>query len=76
LVETSNNIASAAFNFFYEGKLKESEAKDYASKNLMLNVRSIFAETMKGISASQLFHHIDQSKKEKFTSKLQKTLIK
>jgi hypothetical protein len=69
LVEASNNIISAAFNFLLEGKLKESEAKDYASKNLILNMRSIFVETIKGLMGSQLFIGIDENKKEQIISK-------
>jgi hypothetical protein len=42
-----------------EGKLKVTEAKDYASKNLMLNMRSIYAETINGINASHLFDGIE-----------------
>jgi hypothetical protein len=59
LVEAANNIASVAFNFLCEEKLKASEAKDYASKNLMLNMRSIYAETIKAINVSYLFDVIE-----------------
>jgi len=42
----------------------------------MLNIRSIIAETMKGVHASQLFNGIDEPKKSNLTNKLQTILIK
>jgi len=70
LVEASNNIASVAFNFLHEEKLNGSEAKDYASKNLMLNMRSMIVETMKGVNESALFDGIDQRKRKELSNKL------
>jgi len=42
----------------------------------MLNMRSVFAETMKGVNASQLFHGIDEPTKSNLSNKLEKMLIK
>jgi len=39
-------------------------------------MRSMLAETMKGINASQLFDGIDKPKKKELTNKLENMLIK
>ncbi len=49
LVESASNVTSAAFKFLCNGDLTGDEAKEYASKNLLLNINSIFRETMKGV---------------------------
>ena len=51
LVESSSNIISAAFKFLCDGDLTEWEAKEYASKNILLNLNSILKATFKGISS-------------------------
>jgi hypothetical protein len=47
LVEAVSNVVSASFKFMCDLKLEMHEAKAYASKNIMLNVHSIFRETVK-----------------------------
>jgi hypothetical protein len=49
LVEVVSNIASAAFKFLCELKLNDHEVKDYASKNMMLNLQSIFKHSIQSI---------------------------
>jgi len=46
-VDVVENVISVSFNLLIEGKLKEKESKDYASKNLLLNIHSLFKEIMK-----------------------------
>ncbi len=45
-------MTSAAFKFLCKGDLTEEEAKEYASKNILLNVNSIIRETMKGLKGA------------------------
>jgi CII-binding regulator of phage lambda lysogenization HflD len=52
LVEAASNVISIAFNFLTEDKLKDLEAKDYASKNMMINMQSIYRETINAIQGS------------------------
>jgi len=42
----------------------------------MLNMRSMFAETIKGVKASELFDDLDQPKKTNLINKFEKMLIK
>jgi hypothetical protein len=49
-VDVVENVISVSFNFLIEGKLKENESKDYASKNLLLNLRSLFREVMQTLT--------------------------
>lgn len=42
LVEASSNVVSVAFKLLSEEKMEEKEAKEYAAKNIMLNVQAIF----------------------------------
>lgn len=49
LVESASNVASAAFKFLCKGDLTAREAKEFASKNIMLNINSIMKETILGI---------------------------
>lgn len=44
-----------------EGKLKESECKDYASKNILLNVHAVCRETFRTLKERNL---IDGKEKE------------
>jgi hypothetical protein len=53
LVEASSNVVSVAFKFLSEGRLDNSEAKEYASKNILLNMQSIFRQLMRAIEASE-----------------------
>lgn len=49
LVESSSNVASVAFKILCEGKFTAQEAKEYAAKNILLNINAIFRETVKEI---------------------------
>jgi hypothetical protein len=51
IVDVVENVVSVSFNFLIEGKLKENESKDFASKNILLNVYSIFKESIKTLTA-------------------------
>ena len=53
LVEAISNVVSVSFDFYANGKLKEGEAKEYASKNTMLNIQSIFGTTIRAIEKNQ-----------------------
>jgi hypothetical protein len=46
-VNVVENVVSISFNWLVGGKLKDNETKDYASKNILLNVQSIMKEVMK-----------------------------
>jgi hypothetical protein len=54
LVETASNVVSAAFRFLCKGELTEQEAKEYAAKNLMLNLHSVFSEVAATIKNNRL----------------------
>jgi hypothetical protein len=49
LVRMLEVVVSVSFNELMEGKLKESECKDYASKNILLNVHSVCKETFRSL---------------------------
>jgi len=51
LVEAASNVASVSFNAYERGLLKEKEAKEYASKNMMLNIQAIFGATINSIES-------------------------
>jgi len=36
------NVTSVSFNYLMEGKLTENETKDFASKNILMNVSTLF----------------------------------
>lgn len=46
LAEATSNVTSVAFKFLCQGDLIEKEAKDYAAKNILLNINSIFLKTV------------------------------
>jgi hypothetical protein len=46
IVESVSNIASISFGFYNQDKLEDKEAKDYAAKNIILNVHSILNKIM------------------------------
>jgi hypothetical protein len=46
LVETASNIVSTAFKHLCKGELEEKEAKEYAVKNIMLNIHSAYQRTV------------------------------
>ena len=50
LSEAVGNIVSIAFKFRCKTDLEDAEAKEMASKNIMLNIYSIFRETIKAIA--------------------------
>jgi hypothetical protein len=50
------NVVSASFNLLIEGKLKENESKDYASKNILMNVYSIFKEVMQTLTEEEIIN--------------------
>ena len=52
LVEAVSNVVSVSFNFLCKAELEEKEAMEYASKNMMLNVHSIFRKTMQAIESN------------------------
>lgn len=39
-------MVSAAFKFLCKGDLSEGESKEYASKNILLNIYAVFRETV------------------------------
>jgi hypothetical protein len=43
-LEAASNVVSASFKFVCKGELSENEAKEYAAKNLMVNIQAIFRE--------------------------------
>ncbi len=49
LVESSGNVTSAAFKLLCKGDFTDQEAKEFASKNIKLNLNSIIKETTRGI---------------------------
>ena len=51
LKESVSNIISIAFRLLCEGKLEERTAKEYASKNIVVNLHAVFRETYKRISS-------------------------
>ena len=40
---------SIAFKFLCKGDFEKNEAKDYAAKNIMLNIHSIFRQTLNSL---------------------------
>ena len=54
LVDVVENVISASFNFLMEAKLKENESKDYASKNILLNVQSVLKEVRRVLADQKL----------------------
>ena len=45
LVEAVSNVVSSAFRFLCKDNLTEGESKEFAAKNVMLNIHAIFRET-------------------------------
>jgi fumarylacetoacetate (FAA) hydrolase family protein len=54
LVEAISNVVSIAFKFMRNGDLENKEAKEYASKNIMLNVQSIFQKIIEALRNNEL----------------------
>ena len=53
LAEVIGNIVSAGFKNLCKNDLEENEAKEFASKNIMLNINSIYQQTIKAIMENQ-----------------------
>ena len=51
LAEAIGNVVSAGFKFLCKSDLEENEAKEFASKNIMLNINSIFKQTVNAIKS-------------------------
>ena len=49
LAEAIGNVVSAGFKFLCKTDLEENEAKEMASKNIMLNIYSIHKKTIQAI---------------------------
>ena len=49
LAEAIANVVSAGFKYLCKTDLEENEAKEMASKNIMLNIYSIYKKTIKAI---------------------------
>ena len=50
LAEAVANVVSVGFRHLCKDDLEEGESKDFAAKNILLNIHSIFRETVRGIS--------------------------
>lgn len=75
LVEAVSNVASAAFKFLNREELTETEAKEYASKNVLLNVNSFFRQMSYAISVKpKLNAVIEQKKLDEFRLRLLKEM--
>jgi hypothetical protein len=59
LVEAVSNVTSVAFKFMCKGELESKEAKEYAAKNIMVNVRSVFRHTIQALETSPFKDKID-----------------
>ena len=49
MAESVGNIVSAAFKFLCKRDLEEKESMEFAAKNILLNLHSIYKATMKEI---------------------------
>ena len=52
LTEAISNVVSAGFKFLCKSDLEENEAKEMASKNVMLNIYSVHRHAVKAILES------------------------
>jgi hypothetical protein len=43
LVESVSNVTSISFDFFRSKRLEENEAKDFAAKNILINIHNILS---------------------------------
>jgi hypothetical protein len=53
LVESISNVISIAFRYMCKNDLEQYEAKEYASKNIMLNVHSIYKQIISALQANE-----------------------
>jgi hypothetical protein len=54
------NVVSIGFRLHNEGRLTDSEAKDFASKNILSNVVCIFTEIIAGVKAAVRKEDVEQ----------------
>ena len=54
LAEAIGNVVSAGFKFLCKSDLEEGEAKEMASKNIMLNVFSIHKQVVRAIFGNKI----------------------
>ena len=50
LAEAVANVVSVGFRHLCKNDLEESESKDFAAKNIFLNIHSIIKETIKAVT--------------------------
>ena len=75
LVEAVSNVASAAFKFLNQKELTENEVKEYAAKNILLNINSVFRQLNKAIVANpSLKEVVKETKMAEFRLRLIKEL--
>ena len=65
LAEAIENIVSAGFEFLCKTDLEENEAKEFASKNMMLNSHSIIQHTVKAIMENSQLKKMENVEKMK-----------
>jgi len=58
LVQLTENITSVSFNLLNEGKLTDGETKDFASKNLLMNVNILFKKIMENVQLKKMVKNI------------------
>jgi len=54
LVQLMENITSVSFNLLNERKLTDSETKDFASKNILMNVNILFKKIMQNVQLKNI----------------------
>jgi hypothetical protein len=54
LIEAISNVISIAFKFLCKEELGNREAKEYASKNMMLNMQSVFRRTIEVLKQHEI----------------------
>jgi hypothetical protein len=53
-VEAASNVVSTAFRLLCRGELEEKETKEYAVKNIMINLHSVYERTVQAVSHHSL----------------------
>ena len=64
-MESTSNVTSVAFKFICEEKFTDNEAKEYAAKNIMLNIHSVFTKTIQAIENHPLLSDRLQPEQQK-----------
>jgi len=54
LVQLMENITSVSFNLLNERKLTDSETKDFASKNILMNVNILFKKIIENVQLKKI----------------------